>query len=33
MLECFKEEKVAAAGPLFIDTHTGKLQFFVKKGL
>lgn len=30
MLECFKEEKVAAAGPLFIDTHTGKLQFFVK---
>jgi len=33
MLESFKEEKVAAAGPLFIDTHTGKLQFFVKKGL
>jgi len=33
MLECFKEDKVAAAGPLFIDAHTGKVQFFVKKGL
>jgi rhamnosyltransferase len=33
MLECFKEDKVAAAGPLFIDVHTGKVQFFVKKGL
>jgi rhamnosyltransferase len=33
MLECFKEDIVAAAGPLFIDAHTGKVQFFVKKGL
>lgn len=33
MLECFKKGKVAAAGPLFIDAHTGKVQFFVKKGL
>jgi len=33
MLECFKEDKVAAAGPLFIDAHTGKVQSFVKKGL
>jgi rhamnosyltransferase len=33
MLECFKEDKVAAAGPLFIDAHTSKVQFFVRKGL
>jgi len=33
MLECFKDDRVAAAGPLFIDAHTGKVQFFVKKGL
>jgi len=33
MLECFKEDRVAAAGPLFIDAHTGKVQFFVRKGL
>ena len=33
MLECFKEEKVAACGPLFIDANTGRKQFFIKKGL
>jgi len=33
MLECFKENKVAAAGPLFVDAHTGKIQFFIKKGI
>lgn len=33
MLECFKEGKVAACGPLFIDANTGKKQFFIKKGL
>jgi len=33
MLECFKNDKVAAAGPLFIDAHTGKVHSFVKKGL
>jgi rhamnosyltransferase len=33
MLECFKDEKVAAAGPLYLDRITGKIQPFVKKGL
>jgi len=33
MFKCFQEDKVAAAGPLFIDAHTGKVQFFIKKGL
>jgi rhamnosyltransferase len=33
MLECFKDDKVAAVGPLFIDAHTDKVQFFIKKGL
>jgi len=33
MLHCFEKDKVAAAGPLFIDAHTGKVQFFIKKGL
>ncbi|PMP88892.1 MAG: glycosyltransferase family 2 protein [Caldisphaera sp.] len=31
MLVCFKD-KVAAAGPLFLDIHTGKVQFFITKG-
>jgi len=31
MFKCFQEDKVAAAGPLFIDAHTGKVQFFIKK--
>jgi len=29
MLKCFEDEKVAAAGPMFVDTHTGKRQFFI----
>nr|WP_276576524.1 glycosyltransferase family 2 protein [Caldicoprobacter algeriensis] len=33
MLECFKEEEIAACGPLFIDANTGRKQFFIKKGL
>jgi len=33
MLECFTEEKVAAAGPLYLDMTTGLIQPFVKKGL
>jgi rhamnosyltransferase len=33
MLECFKEEKVAAAGPIFIDTYTNETKYFIKKGL
>jgi len=32
MLKCFNDEKVAAAGPLFVDAHTGKKQFFVTAG-
>jgi len=31
MLLCFKD-KVAAAGPLFLDIHTGKVQFFITRG-
>lgn len=33
MLECFKEEKVAAAGSLYLDEVTGKIKPFVKKSL
>jgi len=33
MLECFKKDKVAAAGPLYLDVVTQKVQPFVKKGL
>ncbi|MEW6566207.1 MAG: glycosyltransferase family 2 protein [Spirochaetota bacterium] len=33
MVECFKDNKVCAAGPLFIDAQTGKVQYFIKKGL
>jgi len=33
MLECFKEEKVAAAGPMYFDITTKRFQPFVKKGL
>lgn len=29
MLTCFNNEKVAASGPLFVDSHTGKKQFFI----
>lgn len=29
MLKCFEDEKVAAAGPMFVDTHTGERQLFV----
>ena len=29
MLKCFEDEKVAAAGPMFVDTHTGNRQFFI----
>ncbi|MEJ5300071.1 MAG: glycosyltransferase family 2 protein [Thermodesulforhabdaceae bacterium] len=29
MMECFKEKNVAAAGPLFVNMHTGKLEGFV----
>lgn len=32
MLKCFSEEKVAAAGPIFVDSHTGKRQFFIVDG-
>lgn len=32
MLECFTEEKVAACGPLYLDSNHGKIQPFVKKG-
>lgn len=32
MLKCFSEEKVAAAGPMFVDSHTGKRQFFIVDG-
>lgn len=32
MLKCFNDEKVAASGPLFIDSHTGKKQFFIVDG-
>lgn len=33
MLICFNDEKVAAAGPLFEDINTNKIEFFVKKGI
>jgi rhamnosyltransferase len=33
MLECFQEDKVAAAGPLYLDMVAQKVQPFVKKGL
>ncbi len=32
MLTCFNDEKVAASGPLFVDSHTGKKQFFIVDG-
>lgn len=32
MLKCFSDEKVIAAGPVFVNTHTGKRQFFVTLG-
>lgn len=31
MLDCVEKDKVAAAGPLFIDVYTDKIQFFIKK--
>ena len=31
MLECFREEKVIACGPLFLDTNRGDSRFFVIK--
>lgn len=31
MLECFREEKVAACGPLFVDLNSGDYSFFVIK--
>ena len=32
MLKCFTEEKAAAAGLMFVDSHTGKWQFFIVDG-